>query len=156
MSRFSRFVTLLTPLRHRGLAALATLALGGVLAGSSGAASGAPTTPTAWCGGSESWQSARRSDGDVPVRIKARVASVTYARSVRGAPTFIDLGKAYPSRSRLTLVIWGVDRPNFPLAPERMFRPGQTVCAQGFVTWYRGVAQIEVSVWDPTDRLLSF
>ncbi len=71
---------------------------------------------TAWCGGSESWLSARRDSGDYPLRVKARVARVTYASSSRGRPIFIDLGVAYPSPCRLTLVIWGKDRVNFPSA----------------------------------------
>ncbi len=109
-----------------------------------------------WCQGSETWQSARRSDGRLPVRVKARIAGVSYSKSSTGRPTFIDLGHAFPKQARLTLVIWGRDRLNFPRAPERMFRRGQLVCAQGFVSWYRGVAQIEVALWDAEGRLLSF
>ena len=112
-----------------------------------------PSRSGAWCAGAESWQSARRSSGRVPVHVKARVASITYARSSRGQPTFIDLGAAYPAPSRLTLVIWGRNRVNFPNRPELMFRPGQAVCAQGFVYRYRGIAQIEVALWDSRGRL---
>ena len=90
------------------------------------------------------------------MRVKARVARVTYARKERGRPTFIDLGNPFPSKSRLTLVVWGNDRINFPAAPEKMFRRGQTICAQGFVSWYRGVAQIAIALWDADGRLLSF
>jgi hypothetical protein len=82
--------------------------------------------------------------------------SVVYARSSNGRPTFINLGAAYPNPNRLTILIWGEDRPNFPRAPERMFGPGQTICAQGRVTLYRGVSEIEVALWDAQGRLLSF
>jgi hypothetical protein len=108
-----------------------------------------------WCAGSQPWTSVRRHLGD-PIRVKARVASVAYARSSNGRPTFINLGRAYPSSQRVTVVIWGEDRVNFPRAPERMFRRGTTICVQGIATQYRGVPQIEVALWDPAARLLSF
>lgn len=108
-----------------------------------------------WCQGSQTWNSVRDSLG-VPIRVKARIASVTYARSSWGRPTFLNLGNPYPSRSRVTLVIWGRDRGNFPQAPERMFKRGQVVCAQGMATIYRGAPQIEVGLWDAESRLLSF
>ena len=110
---------------------------------------------SAWCPSATTWQVARTRVGDT-VRLKARVASVYFARSARGRPTFIDLGFAYPNPRRLTLLIWGRDRSNFPTAPERMFRPGTLVCAQGVIASYRGVAQMEVGVWDARARLLSF
>jgi hypothetical protein len=88
--------------------------------------------------------------------MKARVASVRYAKASRGRPTFINLGYPHPDKRRLTLVIWGSDRVNFPRPPERMFRLSQLVCAQGFVTAYRGVPQMKVSLWDARARLLSF
>jgi hypothetical protein len=97
-----------------------------------------------------------RSDGQYPIRVKARIVAVVYARSSSGRPTFIDLGHAFPNRNRLTLVIWGEDRLNFPAPPERLFRLGQLICAQGFVTSYRGVPQLRVSLWDAQGRLLSF
>lgn len=117
--------------------------------------SGSAHAEKTWCAGSQSWSSVRRHLGD-PIRVKARVASVVYARESRGRPTFINLGRRYPSSKRVTLVIWGEDRINFPRAPERMFRRGMTVCAQGVVSSYRGVPQIEVGIWDPVERLLSF
>jgi hypothetical protein len=110
---------------------------------------------TAWCGGSQGWQTVRSSLG-LPIRIKARVASVAFASAERGRPTFINLGRPYPNRSRVTLVIWGRDRVNFPRPPERMFKPGQIVCAQGVATMYAGAPQIEVGLWDAKSRLLSF
>ena len=117
--------------------------------------SAVPSTASAWCQGWESWRSARQSVGEL-VRVKARVARSYFASSSRGQPTFLDLGHAYPSPSRLTVVIWGRNRVNFPRPPERMFRRGTTICAQGFVRRYRGVAHIEVALWDAKGRLLSF
>ena len=91
----------------------------------------------------------------VPIRIRARIARVTFASGSSGRPTFIDLGNPYPSRSRVTIVIWGSDRVNFPAAPDRMFRRGQTICVQGVAYMYRGVPQIKAGLWDGTGRLLS-
>jgi hypothetical protein len=149
-------------LRQRRLLALAVVAaaLGSAATGSAAqhagsTATAAPSTATAWCAGAVGWKTARASVGDV-VRVKARVVSTYYARSSRGRPTFIDLGAAYPNPRRLTILIWGRNRVNFPRPPERMFRGGQLVCAQGMVSTYRGVSQIEVALWDAAGRLMSF
>lgn len=109
----------------------------------------------AWCKGAVSATAARHMTGQL-VRVRARVVGSYFARSSNGSPTFIDLIAAYPSPLRLTLVIWGADRINFPSAPERMFRRGALVCAQGRVTMYAGAPEIEVGVWDNAARLLSF
>jgi hypothetical protein len=135
----------------------ATVALIGV--GSATPAGGSNTNASrataAWCNGSQSWQSARRNLGE-PVRVRARVVRSYYAASTSGRPTFLDLGRAYPSRGRLTVLIWGRNRTNFPQPPEQMFRRGTLICAQGVVTSYRGVAELEVALWDSRGRLLSF
>ena len=140
----------------RVLTCLALAFTVGLLAGS-GQATADPSTSAsaAWCQGSQSWQSVRRSLGN-PIRVKARVASVRYASSSNGRPTFLNLGNAYPNPSRVSVLIWGTNRRNFPRAPERMFPRGQTVCVQGLAEMYRGSPQIEVSLWDPASRLLSF
>lgn len=114
-----------------------------------------PARVQAWCTGSVSWRAARSQIGEL-VRVKGRVVRSAYASGSAGKPTFLDLGSAYPKRNRLTLLIWGRNRRNFPSAPERMFRRGRLVCAQGFVQRYRGVPQIEVALWDTKGRLLSF
>src|SRR5262245_26850366 len=79
---------------------------------------------SSWCAGAQSWKTVRSSLG-MPIRVKATVLGVTYAPWASGQPTFIDLGHRYPSRDRVSVVIWSVDRVNFPRAPERMFRPRQ-------------------------------
>jgi len=37
-----------------------------------------------------------------------------------------------------------------------MFKIGQVICVQGVARMYRGSPEIEVALWDPADRLLSF
>ena len=143
-------------LRHRVPSVIAAVFVTAALAAGGGSSAAAkPTRSSAWCAGSMTWKAARSQVGEL-VRVKARVVTAYYARSSRGRPTFLDLGYAYPNRSRLTLLIWGRDRVNFPSAPERMFRAGTMVCAQGVVSTYRGVTQIEVALWDRSSRLLSF
>ena len=143
-------------MRLRLLAVCATALVPLALASSSGsAATSSPVHSAAWCGGSISVQSARREVGE-RVRVKARVVRSFYARSSRGRPTFINLGYDYPDRRRLTLVVWGRDRVNFPRAPERMFIRGVLVCAQGVVSTYGNAAEIEVGVWNARARMLSF
>jgi hypothetical protein len=115
----------------------------------------APGFARGWCAGGETVAAARKDLGQ-PVRVKARVVRASWARSAKGRPTFLDLGYAYPSKRRLSVVIWGSDRANFPGAPERMFRAGTLVCVQGVVSSYRGAAQIRVSLWDAADRVLTF
>jgi len=92
----------------------------------------------------------------VPIRIRGRVIRTYYASSSRGRPTFIDLLHPYPDRRRVTLVIWGEDRVNFPTPPERMFKRGQLICAQGIPHRYAGAVNIEVGLWDAVSRLLTF
>jgi hypothetical protein len=116
--------------------------------------SAADARTTSWCQGSESLAAARHDLG-VPIRVKARVARAFWARSSSGRPTFLDLGYAYPSSRRLSVVIWGSDRVNFPRAPERMFPAGTQVCVQGIASMYRGVMQMQVGIWDSQHRLLS-
>src|SRR5438876_3314902 len=97
----------------------------------------------AWCSGASSWARARAAVGQ-PFRVKATVVRTYFASSTNDSPTFIDLGHAYPDSRRLTILIWGRDRKNFPRAPERMFRPGTAICAQGVIELYRGVPELEV------------
>ncbi len=70
------------------------------------------------------------------------VASTFYARSSRGAPTFINLDKAYPNQI-FTVVIWQDDRYKFPGPPEREYKD-KDVCVSGVIKVYRGVAEIIV------------
>ena len=59
------------------------------------------------------------------------VAGATYAQSSPGRPTFINLGKPYPNHS-LTVVIWGDNRKNFRVPPERAYM-NQKVCVTGLI-----------------------
>lgn len=68
----------------------------------------------------------------------------------------MDVGSAAPNPRRVTVVIWGRDRRNFPVPPQKMFRRGRLICAHGVVSRYRGVARIEVEFWDATAGVATF
>ncbi|QWK20279.1 MAG: DNA-binding protein [Hydrogenobacter thermophilus] len=71
------------------------------------------------------------------------VASVKYARRVRGQPTFINLGKPYPNQD-FTFVIWGEDRDKFSSLLEEI-RPGRELCSTGLIKLYHGKPEMILS-----------
>jgi DNA/RNA endonuclease YhcR with UshA esterase domain len=70
------------------------------------------------------------------------VASMRYAASSRGQPTFINLDKPYPNQI-FTVVIWGSDRAKFG-EPENTYRD-KSVCVTGRIREYRGVPEVVAS-----------
>jgi DNA/RNA endonuclease YhcR with UshA esterase domain len=107
----------------------------------------------AWCSGSVSWSVASHRLGK-RVLVKGRVARAYYDRTARGRPTQLDLGNAFPHPGRLTIVIQGKYRKNFPARPDGMFRRGRMICVRGVVRLARGIPQIEVRRWDARRRQL--
>ncbi len=75
--------------------------------------------------------------------ICGQVATVHLALRTGGAPTFINFDKPNPDQT-FTVLIWGIDRPKFSMAPESTFTAGKRVCATGTVTDWRGVPEIVV------------
>lgn len=71
------------------------------------------------------------------------VASAKYARRSRGKPTFLNLGKPYPSQV-FTAVIWIGARKRFSYRPERKLAR-KRICVSGRISTYKRKAQIEVS-----------
>lgn len=70
------------------------------------------------------------------------VAGATYAAAIRGAPTFLNLGRPHPNQP-FTVVIWGADRPKFG-RPEAYYLDLR-ICVAGRIRDHRGGPQIEVS-----------
>jgi hypothetical protein len=70
------------------------------------------------------------------------VASAAHITSVKGAPTFLNLGRPYPDQD-FTVVIWESARASFARAPESAF-DRKSVCATGRIEMYRGKPQIVV------------
>lgn len=69
------------------------------------------------------------------------VASARHAQSSRGGPTYLNFDKAYPEHV-FTVLIWGRDRREFDIAPERL--EGYKACAYGKVELYRGKPQMTI------------
>ncbi|MFO8231743.1 MAG: hypothetical protein R6U20_03670 [Longimonas sp.] len=71
------------------------------------------------------------------------VTEVSYASRIRGAPTFVNLGEAYPAQA-FTAVIWGDARRHWgDRPPEQRYRD-QSICVRGTIALHEGTPQIEV------------
>jgi DNA/RNA endonuclease YhcR with UshA esterase domain len=77
--------------------------------------------------------------------ICAIVESARYAERSTKQPTFLNLGRPYPSQT-FTLVIFGSDRAKFG-TPEVAFMK-QRVCATGVIRLYQG--RPEMTLQDPS------
>ena len=83
--------------------------------------------------GSEiTWDQARDQVGT-----KQRVCGPLAGAGQSGDDVFLNLGRNYPDPKRFQIVVWDVGSVDTP-------RLGQTLCATGRITQYRGVAQIEL------------
>jgi hypothetical protein len=100
------------------------------------------TSPSLTCKGAVGWQRAASFVGRVAT-ITGRVVGTKYASSSNGSPTFLDVGAAYPSPDRLTVVIWAENRAAFG-RPETKYR-GRTICVRGLISSYAGASEIVTS-----------
>jgi len=92
------------------------------------------------------WYEAKDHIGD-RATVYGPVAGTFYGSSVKGRPTFLNIGEDHPSKKRFTVVIWGQNRGNFPEPPESFYE-GKTICVTGLIQEYDGIAQIEVTTPD--------
>jgi len=86
------------------------------------------------------WDEAKYYVGE-EVIIKGPMVNINIPSGVRGNPVFMDIGKVYPDRSRLSLVAWQNDwsyKPNF------WGYLHEEVYIKGFVRDYKGVTQITI------------
>src|SRR5215472_2684408 len=67
------------------------------------------------------------------------VASVHYAATSKGQPTFVNFDKGYPDQP-FTVVIWGEDLAKFNPGPISWDK--KRVCASGTITSYQGKPEI--------------
>ena len=81
--------------------------------------------------------------GKGEVRVCGWVAAAKHVPSVKGEPTFLDLGRAHPLQD-LTLVIWEDVRDDFSTPPESTYFQ-QHVCATGEVKYYGRGLQLVVA-----------
>lgn len=93
--------------------------------------------------GAISWKDASRHVGKT-VTVYGPIVNTTQASSSTGAPTYLDMGAAYPDSSRVSIVIWDEDAHNFSQPPTSMYK-GKTVCVTGEVYTYSGACNIKVT-----------
>lgn len=75
------------------------------------------------------------------VAVVGPVVAVTQRDGIRGNPTWLEVGAAFPNPNRLKVVIWEEQKSLFPMvAPGPL--TGRSVCITGKLTDYKGVAQI--------------
>jgi DNA/RNA endonuclease YhcR with UshA esterase domain len=98
------------------------------------------------CSAEIEWSEASSRIGDT-VTVQGPVVGSAYLPEENGSPTFLNLGRDFPSGDRFTVVIWDGDRGDFETAPEDLFA-GEKVVVTGTVSEYNGIPQIEVS--DPS------
>jgi exonuclease VII large subunit len=60
----------------------------------------------------------------------------------RGKGAFLNIGRDYPSRSRLTAVVWEPNQHRFPGLDDY---EGAVVCVAGTVSLYKGSPQVELT-----------
>jgi hypothetical protein len=71
------------------------------------------------------------------------VAGTSYATSINGQPTYLNIGNDYPTNPRFTVIIWGEHRNGFSSSPETYYNH-KTICVYGLIVLYKGTPQIEV------------
>ena len=134
-----------TPNRLLAAIVIAAAFFGACGAGSSSsqpaAAVSSATQPA--CAGATDWSEASGLIGK-RATIIGPVVGATYAATSSGRPTFLDVGKRYPSPGRFSVLVWGSNRGRFSPSPEGMYQ-GKTICVTGTVTSYRGSPEMEIS-----------
>ena len=70
------------------------------------------------------------------------VESADFIPSIRGEPTFLNLGRPHPDQP-FTAVIWGEDRGRWPVPPEERYLT-RRICVTGTISEHRGTPQIRV------------
>ena len=101
------------------------------------------TDEVAFCPGGTPWEEAVNLVGGVG-RVFGPVVGTQFAEESTGRPTFLNIGRAFPDPSRVTVVIWQQNRPRFSEPPEVQFA-NQDICVQGEVTSFQGSVRLEIT-----------
>ena len=86
------------------------------------------------------WQEARNRIGET-VAVAGPVVRIAEPEDVRGQPVFITIGRSFPSRDRLDVVIWGNRRSEFSDALAQDLQ-GRDLCVLGEIGQREGVPQM--------------
>ena len=76
------------------------------------------------------------------VTVTAKIFGGKYLNSVKGRPTFLNVGGNYPN-APLTLVIWDNVRREFPEGPEQYYK-GKEVVITGKIVMYTDKPEIVI------------
>ncbi len=93
------------------------------------------------CDNPISWDKAGEYTGKTFI-VVGPVVKITKPKGVRGNPTWIDIGAAFPDARRLTLVLWEDQASNFPMVKQDLL--GKNICVLGRIDIYKGSSQIEL------------
>ena len=77
------------------------------------------------------------------VTIRDKIFGGKYIQSVKGSPTFLNVGDEYPN-APLTLVIWDDTRKQFKAAPEELYK-NQQVFITGKIVLYKDKPEIIIT-----------
>ncbi len=98
------------------------------------------TPADAACNNPIPWQQARANIGRT-VAVVGPLMKVTTPNTVQGNPTWIDIGGVFPSTQRLSVIIWGDKKNEFPSVSSGQL-VGRSVCIIGLIESYKGNPQI--------------
>lgn len=101
------------------------------------------------------WSQASQHLGRVAI-VRGPLVATTKRPDLAGSPMWLDVGQAFPSSTRLNIVVWGKNWAKFEagmLAEKGLEKPvsgrgAPTVCVRGRINAYKGVPQIELE--DPS------
>lgn len=96
--------------------------------------------------GAISWDEAKYHIGD-RATVCGPVVGASYRPDISGQPTWLNIGKDYPSSERFVVIIWGRNRGNFSQPPEDYYL-GKTIYVTGLIEEYNEIPQIEAKAPD--------
>jgi len=77
------------------------------------------------------------------VTIRATIYGGKYFELIKGSPTFLNVGAAYP-KAPITLLIWGETRSQFKIPPEEYYQMRQEFIS-GKIVLYNGKPEIIIN-----------
>lgn len=108
------------------------------------------------CKNPQDWTTAKNKVGHV-VTVIGPLLGARSRPDITGSPLWIDVGKPFPERDRLTVVLWGQNWNKFDMRELDVDTWSQTdaeglravsICITGRVSEYKGAPQIELSTPD--------
>lgn len=97
------------------------------------------------------WTDVREHVGET-VTVVGPYVAMTAKRDFAGSPLWMDMGEPYPSKNRVSIVIWGANWAKFDLRALDLERlrylsddlGSPHICVRGKISLYKGVVQIEI------------